>query len=168
VSLPDDSGKWVVYEAAKVAQLQRAVTFLDRLGWLLPLLSLVAFAVALWVSLWRRRTLLYSGIGLAITMLLSLLVFRLVRQDVLDQIVNGMYRAAAEAIWGIVLSGLFTQTIFLLVVGLIIAVGAWLAGPHPRAVATRGTVGDFLGNSPEEAQADPDAAASNAVTEGQA
>lgn len=163
VSLPEDSGKLVVYEAARVAELQRAVTILDRLGWLLPLLSLVAFAVALWVSLWRRRTLLYSGIGLAITMLLSLLVFRLVRQSVLNQIVNGLYRAAAEAIWSIVLGGLFTQTIVLLVVGLIIAVGAWLAGPNPRAVATRSAVAGFLGNSPEEAQAEPEGA-----TEGQA
>jgi hypothetical protein len=168
VSLPEDSGKLVVYEAARVAELQRAVTILDRLGWLLPLLSLVAFAVALWVSLWRRRTLLYSGIGLAIAMLLSLLIFRLVRQGVLNQIVNGLYRAAAEAIWSIVLSGLFTQTIFLLVVGLIIAVGAWLAGPHPRAVAARSAVGGFLGNSPEEAQAEPGAAAPDAATEGQA
>jgi hypothetical protein len=160
VPLPEDSGKLVIYEAAKFAELQRAVTILDRLGWLLPLLSLIAFAVAVWVSLWRRRTLLYSGIGLAITMLLSLLVFRLVRQGVLNQIVNGLYRAAAEAIWSIVLSGLFTQTIVLLVVGIIIAVGAWLAGPNPRAVATRSAVAGFFGNSPEE---EPDA-----VQEGQA
>ena len=104
-----------------------------------------------------------SGIGLAISMALSLLVFRLVRQNVLDQIVNGLYRAAAEAIWSIVLSGLFTQTIFLLVMGLIIAVLAWLAGPHPRAVTIRSAVAGFLGNSPEDVQSEPDAA-----TEGQA
>jgi hypothetical protein len=152
--LSEGRGKWVVYEGARLAQLQQALTILDRAGVLLPLLSLAAFALAVWASLWRRRTLLYIGIGLAITMGLSLFAFRLARSDVLNQIANELYRSAAEAMWGIVLTGLVRQTVLVLLTGLIIAVGAFLAGPHPWAMAARTSVRDFMGNSAGEKQGD--------------
>jgi hypothetical protein len=113
---------------------------------LLPLLSLAAFGIAVWVSLWRRRTLLQIGVGAAITMALSLLVLRLARSQVLDQVANALYQAAAEAVWDIVLRGLVVQTVVVLLVGVIMAVVAFLAGPNPRAVAVRGSAQDFLGN----------------------
>ncbi len=141
----EERGKLVIYEAARLAQLQQMVTMLDRAGVLLPLLALVTFAIALWVSLWRRRTLLYIGVGLVITMALSLLVFGLVKSQVLDQFVSELYRSAAEAMWSILLSGLVTQTVLVLLAGVIIAVGAFLAGPHPWAMAVRGAVGDVMG-----------------------
>jgi hypothetical protein len=144
--LTEDSGKLVIYEGARLARMQQIVTILDRAGLLLPLLSLAAFGIAVWVSLWRRRTLLQIGVGAAITMALSLLVLRLARSQVLDQVANALYRAAAEAVWDIVLRGLVVQTVVVLLVGVIIAVGAFLAGPSPRAVAVRGAAQDFLGN----------------------
>jgi len=145
--LSENQGKLVIYEGARLAQLQQAVTILDRLGWLLPLLSLITFVVAVWVSVWRRRTLLWIGVGLIITMALSLVVFGLVRSQVLGEFASDLYRAAVEAMWGILLSGLVTQTILVLVAGVIIAVGAFLAGPHRWAVGVRGSVGRFMGNS---------------------
>jgi hypothetical protein len=65
---------------------------------------------------------------------------------VLDQVANALYRAAAEAVWDIVLRGLVVQTVVVLLVGVIIAVGAFLAGPNQWAVAVRGGAQDFLGN----------------------
>ena len=153
--ISEDSGKIVVYQAAQLAQIQQALTILDRAGIILPLLALVAFGVALWVSLWRRRTLLYIGAGLSVTMALSLAILARVRSQVAAEVSSELYRTAVEAVWEIVLGSLIGQTILLLVTGLAIAAGAFLAGPDRRAVAVRTAVGDFMNNSPEETSKPP-------------
>ena len=153
--ISEDSGKIVVYQAAQLAQIQQALTILDRAGIILPLLALVAFGVALWVSLWRRRTLLYIGAGLSVTMALSLAILARVRSQVLAEVSSELYRTVVEAVWEIVLGSLIGQTILLLVIGLAIAAGAFLAGPDLRAVAVRTAVGDFMNNSPEETSKPP-------------
>ena len=153
--ISEDSGKIVVYQAAQLAQIQQALTILDRAGIILPLLALVAFGVALWVSLWRRRTLLYIGAGLSVTMALSLAILARVRSQVLAEVSSELYRTVVEAVWEIVLGSLIGQTILLLVIGLAIAAGAFLAGPDRRAVAVRTAVGDFMNNSPEETSKPP-------------
>lgn len=153
--ISEDSGKIVVYQAAQLAQIQQALTILDRAGIILPLLALVAFGVALWVSLWRRRTLLYIGAGLSVTMALSLAILARARSQVVAEVSSELYRTAVEAVWEIVLGSLIGQTILLLVIGLAIAAGAFLAGPDRRAVAVRTAVGDFMNNSPEETSKPP-------------
>jgi len=153
--ISEDSGKIVVYQAAQLAQIQQALTILDRAGIILPLLALVAFGVALWVSLWRRRTLLYIGAGLSVTMALSLAILARVRSQVVAEVSSELYRTAVEAVWEIVLGSLIGQTILLLVIGLAIAAGAFLAGPDRRAVAVRTAVGDFMNNSTEETSKPP-------------
>ena len=153
--ISEDSGKIVVYQAAQLAQIQQALTILDRAGIILPLLALVAFGVALWVSLWRRRTLLYIGAGLSVTMALSLAILARVRSQVVAEVSSELYRTVVEAVWEIVLGSLIGQTILLLVIGLAIAAGAFLAGPDRRAVAVRTAVGDFMNNSPEETSKPP-------------
>ncbi len=153
--ISEDSGKIVVYQAAQLAQIQQALTILDRAGIILPLLALVAFGVALWVSLWRRQTLLYIGAGLSVTMALSLAILAWVRSQVLAEVSSELYRNAVEAVWEIVIGGLIGQTILLLVIGLAIAAGAFLAGPDRRAVAVRTAVGDFMNNSPDETSEQP-------------
>lgn len=148
--ISEDSGKIVVYQAAQLAEIQQALNLLDRAGILLPLLALLAFGIAIWVSLWRRRTLLYIGVGLSLTMALSLLVFGWVRSQILAEVSSELYRDAVEAVWQIITGGLIGQTILLLVIGLAIAAGAFLAGPDRRAVAVRSAVGNFMGNSGDE------------------
>ncbi len=153
--ISEDSGKIVVYQAAQLAQIQQALTILDRGGIILPLLALVAFGVALWVSLRRRRTLLYIGAGLSVTMALSLAILARVRSQVVAEVSSELYRTAVEAVWEIALGSLIVQNILLLVIGLAIAAGAFLAGPDRRAVAVRTAVGDFMNNSPEETSKPP-------------
>ena len=153
--ISEDSGKIVVYQAAQLAQIQQALTILDRAGIILPLLALVAFGVALWVSLWRRRTLLYIGAGLSVTMALSLAILARVRSQVAAEVSSELYRTAVEAVWEIALGSLIVQNILLLVIGLAIAAGAFLAGPDRRAVAVRTAVGDFMNNSPEDTSKPP-------------
>ncbi|MFC2029626.1 hypothetical protein ACFLWA_02740 [Chloroflexota bacterium] len=135
-----DAGKFVLFSSEDLASLQRAVALLDTVGLALPLLAIVALVIAWLVSLWRRRTLLWIGLGVAITMVLSLVVYFLAQPIALAAVLDPYFRAIAGELWNTVVRGLYIQSIFLLVVGLLIALGAWLAGPTNRAVSTRSTV----------------------------
>lgn len=133
----EEWGKFVLLESQQVAVLQQALATLNAVGLFLPFLALVLFVVAWFLSPSRRRTLLWIGAGIAITMAVSLFLLALVQPMVLTAVADPLIRALAGEIWDIITRGLVIQTILLLVVGLLIAAGAALAGPHPRAVAIR-------------------------------
>ena len=78
--------------------------------------------------------------GVAITMTLTLVLYALAQPVVLASIADPLFRTVADAIWNVVTQGLVWQTIFFLVIGVLLAVGAALAGPSPRAVAFRSSV----------------------------
>jgi hypothetical protein len=130
-------GKFVLLESQQVAALQQALATLDAVGLFLPFLALALLVVAWLLSLSRRRTLLWIGAGIAITMAVTLFLLALAQPMVLTSIADPLFRALAGEIWDIITRGLVIQTILLLVIGLLIATGATLAGPHPRAVAIR-------------------------------
>jgi hypothetical protein len=133
-------GTFILFESQQVAVLQQVLNTLDAAGLWLVIGALATLFAAWLVSLWRRTTLLWIGVGLAITMLLSLILFALTKPAVLASIADPLFRTVTGAIWDVVTRGLVWQTIFLLVVGVLLAVGAALAGPHPRAVAFRSSV----------------------------
>jgi hypothetical protein len=130
-------GTFVLFESRQVAVIQQVLNTLDALGLWLIIGALAILFVAWLVSLWRRSTLLWIGLALAITMTLSLILFALTKPVVLASIADPLFRTVTGAIWDVVTRGLVWQTIFLLVVGVLLAIGAALAGPHPRAVAFR-------------------------------
>jgi hypothetical protein len=135
-----DWGRYVLFESQQLAVIQQVVAVLDSLSLWLPLLTLGIFGVAWWTSLWRRRTLLWIGAGLAIAMVLTLISLAVARPLVLTSIANVLLRPVADEIWNMVLRGLFIQTILLLIAGLLIVLGAVLAGPRLWAVQIRTTV----------------------------
>jgi hypothetical protein len=133
-------GTFVLFESQQVAVLQQVLTTLDKAGIWLAIGALALFFVAWLVSLWRRRTLLWIGVGVAITMTLTLIVYALAQPVVLASIADPLFRTVADAIWDVVTRGLAWQTIVFLAVGVLLAIGAALAGPSSRAVAFRSSV----------------------------
>lgn len=138
-----DAGKFVLLGNESLAALQRAVALLDTVGLALPLLAIATLVIAWLVSLWRRNTLLWIGVGVALTMALSLVLYILAQPVALASVLDPYFRAIAGEIWKTVVRGLYIQSVVLLVVGVFVALGAWLAGSHPRAVATRSTFQDW-------------------------
>ncbi len=139
-----DWGTYVLFESHQLAVIQQVVAVLDSLSLWLPLLALAIFVVAWWISLWRRRTLLWIGLGLVIAMVLTLISLAVAQPLVLASITNALLRPVADEIWSIVLRGLFIQTILLLIASLLIVFGAVLAGPRLWAVKTRTTVREWV------------------------
>ncbi len=146
--------RFVLLESQQVAAVQQVLALVDGVGLLFPLLALGSLFLAWLISLWRRRTVIWIGVGVAITMALSLLAFALAQPAVLVSIADPFVRLLAGEIWDVVVRGLYIQTIVVLVIGLLLVAGAVLAGPSPRAVAIRAWVSngwDKLRNRPDRA-----------------
>ncbi|MFC2025574.1 hypothetical protein ACFLUC_00080 [Chloroflexota bacterium] len=137
LDLVGEDGKIVLLENEKVAVLQQIVAVLNAVGLLLPLISLVVLVIAVWVSLWRRKTMMWIGIGIAIVMLLSILVYNLAESWMLASIADPLLRFFTGEILDVVTHGLLVQSIVLMILGVLIILGAWVVGPSRAAVDIR-------------------------------
>jgi hypothetical protein len=125
--IPDNFAEVTIMRSDQLTTAQRAVQALDALVIILPILTALLLIAALWVSPNRRRTLLQLGIGLALAMLLVLLLIKLVQNQVISAVTTqpgqGVLAPALDALLG----GLFQWLTYLLVVGVVVAAGAFFA-----------------------------------------
>jgi hypothetical protein len=145
----------VLFEAESLRSAQSGVRLLDRLAFVLPAFTLLLFAVAVWLSPNRRRTGLRAALGVVLAVALVLTGFNLGRSTYLDAIENaGRDTDAAAAVYDQVLGFLRLALRTAVVLGLVIAVGLWLAGPGRVATRVReGVTGLVRGRGEGEATA---------------
>lgn len=124
-----EEGRLVLMSSYQVAVLQEAVSYLNAFGLLLPLLTIMIFGAAVWVSLWRRQTVMWIGIVMAFAMFISLMVFAGVRTSVLTSIQDPLLRELGRAVVNVLTHGLMVQTLFLMIFGVLLIIGAWQAAP---------------------------------------
>jgi hypothetical protein len=124
-----EGGRLVLMSSQQVAVLQEVVGYLNALGLLLPLLTIVAFGAAVWVSLWRRQTVIWIGVAMAVVMFISLIVFSGLRSYVLVSLQDPLVRELGRAILNVITHGLMVQTIFFLIAGVLLIIGGWQAAP---------------------------------------
>jgi hypothetical protein len=124
-----EEGRLVLFTSQQVAVMQEMVTYLTALGLLLPLLTIVVFGVSVWVSLWRRQTVMWIGIVMTVAMFISLIVFSGARSSALVSISDPFLREMGRAIVNTLTHGLMVQTIFFMIVGIGLIIGAWQAAP---------------------------------------
>jgi len=134
-----EDGRIVLFQSQQVAVLQELVSYLNTLGLLLPLLVLLTFVAAWLVSLWRRVTLLWIGVVIAVAMLLSLIIFSVTRSSILVSVQDPLMRDLGRQIVNVVTHGLMVQTIFFMIVGILMAVSAWQAAPDSRFIQWEAT-----------------------------
>jgi hypothetical protein len=136
-SLPPKFGNITVIDLAWLPVVQRAyraITWAPVVG---ITLAVVTFAVALWWSDRRRRTLIALTVTAALGLVVGSVAVRVVRELRLDQYHDSTYRSGAEAVWQVVLAPLFTQTQLWVTVLAIVLVGAWVTGPYRAAQSLR-------------------------------
>ncbi|MDQ6852886.1 MAG: hypothetical protein M3046_04200 [Actinomycetota bacterium] len=157
ITIFDNVGKkapqeFVLFESEQLTKAQSGVRLLKTLTYVLPFLTLLAFAAAVALSPNRRRTLLRSAVAFAFTMALVLIAFNLARGAYLDAIENaGKSREAGAAAFDQILDFLRVTLRTAFALGLVIAVGAWLAGPGRLATRIReGVVGLVRGGGEGE------------------
>jgi len=125
----------VLFKSEELTKIQGAVDLLDQVAIWLPILMLVLLITAIAISPNRRRTVLRTAIGIAIGMALLLVIFNVARSFYLDA--GFKNKDAAGAAYDQILSFLRLSARTALAVAIVVAIGAWLAGPGRLATRIR-------------------------------
>ncbi len=133
------SPRFVLIQSDDLKSAQSAVDLLQKLSIVLPIVMLLFFAAAIVISRNRRKTVLHAGLGFAAAMLVVLTAFNLGRTAYLDAL-QAAHPDAAAAVYDQLLSFLRLAARTLFVLGLVVAIGAWLAGPSGAATRVRSFV----------------------------
>jgi len=132
------SPRFVLFQSEDLKSAQSAVDLLQKLAIVLPILTLLLYAAAIALSRKRRKTVMWCGLGLAIGMLVILTAFNVGRSLYLDAVTTAtLSRAAAQAAYDQLLSFLRLAARSIFVLGIIVAIGAWLSGPSSSATRLR-------------------------------
>ncbi|MBV9286110.1 MAG: hypothetical protein JO176_15920, partial [Acidimicrobiia bacterium] len=136
------------FELVQSTDLARAsnwVRYLEAAAVILPVGVIAAFAVALFLSDDRRRTLLRGGLGVAFAMVVMLALLYAGRAIFVDSVAGpDVPHAAAAAFFDTVVRFLRTGLRAGFTAGLVIAAGAWVTSAHVTAVRLRTTCGRLL------------------------
>jgi hypothetical protein len=153
ITLPASTGMLVIMRSSQLKTVQDIAADIKGLALVLPVLSLVLFALAVWFARGRRRAALrtvgwcFVGVGL-----LVLLARRLGGNEVVDALVkNPDNRPAGHEVWVIGTSLLSAIAVALVAYGLIVVAAAWLAGGTRPAVAVRRWLAPTLRERPAAA-----------------
>lgn len=152
--LPDDAGQITVLESDQLDAAQTAVKTIKTLSWLIILLALAAFAGAIWLAQDRRGMLRIVGAVFLLVGILLLVIRRVVGSYLVDALAEGeSVREAAGSSW-IIGTGLLAAVAWALIVyGVVMLVGAVLAGPSGYARRARAAIAPTLRDRPGAAWA---------------
>jgi hypothetical protein len=139
--IPADAGQIVILRSDQLDTAQDAFQLLKTLAWVLPLLTLVAFGFAVWLAGERRRAVRGVGIILVVVGVLGLLAAKLTQNYLIDSLVaHKDDREAANNAWDILTELMRGSFRWMIAIGILFLIAAWLAGPGRRAVSTRRSI----------------------------
>jgi hypothetical protein len=149
--LPQDVGQVTVLKSGQLATAQDAVKAIKALSWLLFLVTVVLWGVALWLAQgWRRVALRGIGVSLLVIGLLLLVIRQAAGNYVVNALTSGEgnIRDAAHSSWLIGTTLLAEVAWAAVLYGVVVVAGAWLAGPSRIATAARARVAPTLADRP--------------------
>jgi hypothetical protein len=130
-----------IADAATLVKARGYYSTLDKLATWLPWVSIALLALGVYLARRHRRALVATGLGFAASMLV-LAAGLLIARAILVDSVPSRSTAPAAAAYDIIVRFLRDGLRTLLVVGLVVALGAFLSGPSTTAVRIRhGVVG---------------------------
>jgi hypothetical protein len=152
--VPPSAGRITVLRADEVETLQNSVSAVRGLSAALPGIAIALFALAVFLSPKRRRTLMFAGIGFIVAGGVVLVGRNLAGDAIVDSLAStaGVV-PAAEAAWEILSEMLRDVAQATIIIGIPVVAAAWLAGPTRPAVALRRTAAPWLRTRPELAYA---------------
>jgi uncharacterized protein YukE len=142
-------GQLVLMKSSQLDGVQTAVGALRNLGFVLPLVVLLLYLLALYLAKgWRREALIAAGGGILAATLLVLVARRLIGNEVDSLASSETVQPAVTSVWDILSDGLRQRALFVLVIGLAFIVGGLLAGPGRHSVAVRRFLAPYLRDHP--------------------
>jgi hypothetical protein len=139
VELPTKYQNVVLFQSETLEQVQGGVDLLQTMAWVLPFIVLLCLGGAIALSSNRRRTIMRAGIWVAVAVGFQLALLSVGRNFYLDAITNsGLRRGSAGDVWDQVTTFLRQSGTTVIVLALVVAIAAWVAGPSRAAKRVRG------------------------------
>jgi hypothetical protein len=139
--IPTVNATFPLFEAPNLAKAQQGYRLITTLRWVLPFLALILLAVGIWTARRHRRALIGAALGLSASMLVLAAALLIARAIYLNSVPQTVLPAdAAAALYDTLVRFIRDGLRLLLVIGLVVAAGAFLAGPSTAAVRTRRAV----------------------------
>ena len=140
-SLPPIHPHLALFSSKDLVRAQTLYRLINDLKIVLPILTLLLLAAGVYIARGHRRALIGAGLGFAASMLvlgLGLLIFRGIYLNTVPN--STLPSNAAAVIFDTFVRFIKEALRTLLVVGLVVAIGAFFSGPSVTAVRSRGAV----------------------------
>lgn len=133
--LPADLGQIRLLKSDSLGPAQKAVRWFDTLVWVIPILTFLLAAVTVWLSRRRRRTLIELGIGAAVALILTRVIVKQASGALVSDLRQGSGLFVVKDVVHAALGPLTTITIWIVVIGVLVAFAAWIAGRRDVQIA---------------------------------
>jgi hypothetical protein len=143
VGLPSDINvsrmnvRFVLIDSADLKSVQSYTNILDKLAWVLPILAILLYGIAIAIAPKKRVAVARTGIGITVAMVVAVVGYGLLRTVYLDSLPGPGKHEAGAIIFDTVTRYVQRGFRILLVVGVLVWLIAWLAGPSRPATAVR-------------------------------
>jgi hypothetical protein len=135
--VPDIHPRLDLFSSRQLQRAQSGYRLLDRLGTALPLVSLGLIVLGVYLARAHRGALVGAGLGVAFSMLLLGSALAAGRSIYLDTLPATVSAPTAAAVFDTLTRFLRTDLRMVLVLGLVVAAGAFISGPSATAIAVR-------------------------------
>jgi hypothetical protein len=136
--IPEVNASFVLFQSADIPKARSAFNLLNTLGVWLPLIVLLLIVVGAYVAKSHRRALVGAGLGVAAGMVVLALALAIFRSVYLNAVPAGVLpHDAAAVLYDTIVRFLRAGLRTVLVLGLVVAAGAFLSGNSVTAVRTR-------------------------------
>jgi hypothetical protein len=140
-SLPPIHPTFALFSATDLVRAQTLYRLINDLKYVLPILTLLLLAAGVYIAKGHRRALIGAGLGFAVSMLVLGLALLIARGIYLNTVPNSVLPGnAAAVIYDTFVRFIKEALRTLLVVGLVVAIGAFFTGPSVTAVRSREAV----------------------------
>jgi hypothetical protein len=147
--LPPDAGGIVLLQSDQLEAAQTGVKAIKWMSWLVILIAFACYAGAIWLARGRRGMLRNIGAALLVVGILLLVIRRAVGNYIVDALASGeSVRDAVGSTWIIGTELLAEVAWALIVYGVVILLGTWLAGPSRYAVRAKRWIAPTLRDRP--------------------
>ena len=153
--IPIVHATFALFPSKNLVKAQKAYRLINDLKIVLPIVTLVLLALGVFIARRPRRALIGAGLGFAASMLVLGAALLIARNLYLGSVPASAPADAAAAAFDILVRFIKTALRTLLVVGLVVAAGAFFTGPSAAAVRTRHALSSGLGRLRRGGQSGP-------------
>ena len=144
--VPANAGKLTILKSEQLSTAQDIVGLIRHLPIVLTLIAVLLYALAIYLAGPRRREALRGvGFSFIIAGVLVLVLRHFGGSAVIDALAKSdSAKPAVDAVWSIATSLLVTVAVSAITFGILLAIGAWLAGPTRLATNLRRDAAPYL------------------------